>query len=69
MTNNSRRPAPSGIQHQGNSWKGTSGIWGKIEVSGIMVSAKNNFLLDKTLEPGSGIVPFLIPSPHRATEW
>ena len=54
---------PSGIQHQGNSLKGTSGIWGesKVQVLG------DRCLLGKIPEARQWLCPFHEPS-HTQSE-
>ena len=63
------RLTPSGLQHQGNnSWKGTSNMWGEIEVSGIRACARRKLPPDRTPEARQWHCPLSKPSPHTATE-
>ena len=62
------RPTLSGIQHQDNSCKGTSGIEGKSEVATGWVLG-DSFLLGNLQKPGRAIVPSLRPPPHKALKW
>ena len=51
----------SGIQHQGNSWKGTSGIRGESEVQVL----GDRFLLGKTPDTRQQHCPLCEPSPTQ----
>ena len=62
--------AHSGLKHQGSNWKGTSGIQGETEVSGIKVSAGGQLPLGQNSRgQAATIVPFLSSPLHRAAEW
>ena len=57
---------PLGFSKGTTAGKGTSGIKGEIEVSGIRASAERQLPPDKT--PEARQQHFLNPPPHRATE-
>ena len=61
------RLTPSDLQHQGSSLKGTSGIQGGTEVSGIKAGAGGSFLTDRKV--GRGHCPFLNPLPTKPESW
>ena len=56
----------SELQHQDSSLKGTTGIQGGTEVSGIKAGAERQYSPDRNV--GKGYCPFSEPSPHRTTE-
>ena len=63
---------PPRLQHQGNSWKGTSGTQGESEVTGNRASAGDSFLLGTSPEARQQHCPLSEPSPtrtHKVGKW
>ena len=60
----------SGLQHWGSNWKGTSGIWEKMEASGIRMSARGQLPPRKNSRGHAAVLsPFgaLPTQSHRAS--
>ena len=58
---------PSGVQHQGNSWKDTSSLQGEIEVTGNRASTRRQLLPDKNPEARQQHCPLSESSPSTHT--